>query len=95
MPSQKTDHTHVDITSADSLNLQSKFNRAKYSIEIIHHIVIPKADYLISLRFQISSALNIVFCLLKMLAAIEFNHQFLFDRDKVNDVVADGVTCPR
>jgi hypothetical protein len=40
---------------------QCHLNLVDNAINIIHHIIIPKADHLITLRFQIPGSLNIVF----------------------------------
>lgn len=45
-----------------------RIHNGKYNaFDIIHYIVIPKANYLVALRFKIPGSLHIVFFLLQML----------------------------
>ena len=61
------------------------------TIQIAHHVVIPKTDDFIAKRVQVFGSLFIIFFLFQVLGAIQFNDEFLFDANKVGDVVADGM----
>ena len=54
-----------------------RINNGKYNaFNIIHYIVIPKANHLVTLRFKILGSFRIVFFLLQMLTAIQFDDEF-------------------
>ncbi len=56
-----------------------RMNNGEYNpINVIQHVVIPKADHFIALRFQIFRSFPIMLFLLQMLASIEFNNKFGF-----------------
>lgn len=70
---------------------QRELNGFDNAVDVVHDLVIPKADDLIAQGFKVFCALCVVFDLLQMLTAIQFDDEFLFDADKIGDVVADGV----
>ena len=69
------------------------FHHVKYgeynAIHIIHHIIVPEADNFIAQRFQIFCSLLIVFLLFQVLRAIQFEDEFLFDANKVRNVITN------
>lgn len=77
------------------LNNSIFFQRIKYgkhnAFNIIHHIIIPKADYFVALRFQVSCSLRIIFCLPQVLTTVQFDDEFGFGATEVRDVVANGM----
>lgn len=66
-------------------------NCEHHAFDILHYSVVPKADHLITLRLQVCCSFFIVFCLFQMLAAVQFNNEFLFDTDKIGNIVANGM----
>ena len=67
-------------------------NNGEYNaINIIHHTIIPKADDFVAERVQVFCSFFIVFFLLQVLTAIQFDDEFLFDADKIGNVLANGV----
>ena len=67
-------------------------NNCEYNaINIVCHIVIPKADYFVTEQVQVFGSLFVVLFLLQVLTAIQFDDEFLFDANKVGDEVANGV----
>lgn len=55
------------------------------AFNIVHYIVIPKADHFIALQFQIFRSFFIILFLLYMLAAIQLDHKFFAGRAKVGN----------
>lgn len=70
---------------------QSQLNRADDPIDIIHHSIIPKANYSVALGFEIFGSFAIVFFLLQALTAIQFNNEFLLDTAEIGNIFSDGV----
>jgi len=67
-------------------------NNGKYNaINVIHHVIIPKANHPIALQFQVFSSFLIIFFLLQMMAPIKFNDKPGFWRTKIGDVVANSM----
>ena len=52
------------------LFFQRKLNHANHPVNILHHIIIPKANYLITQRLKILCSFRVIFGLVKMLAAV-------------------------
>jgi hypothetical protein len=57
----------------------------------LQNIAIPEPQNPVVLDFEAASALGIVFCLLGMLAAIDFNSKAFFHADKIYDESSDGM----
>ena len=55
------------------LIIQGKFNRLNDPVDIILHLIIPKADYFVPQCLKILASLSIIFELLQMLASIKFD----------------------
>jgi hypothetical protein len=66
-------------------------NRLNHAFNIIHHLIVPKANDFVALRFQIFCSLVVVFLLFQMLTPIQFDNQFCFGGAKIGDVLSDGV----
>jgi hypothetical protein len=62
-----------------------------YTFDVIHHLIVPKADHPIALRLQISCSFCAILVLLQMLTAIEFDNEFGFGRAEVRDILAHRV----
>ncbi len=62
-----------------------------YPFDIVHHLVIPKADHLITLLFQIICSFFVILILLDMLTPIQFNNQFCFGCAKIRDILSNSV----
>ena len=71
---------------------QPKFsgNYTYHTVDVLKHIVIPESNYLKALRLQPSSSGFIVFGLLRVLPAVEFDNKFGFESDEIHDVSSDG-----
>ena len=70
---------------------QRKLDDFDNAVDIIHDLVVPKADNFVSQCFKIFCAFCVVFDLFQVLTAIQFEDEFLFDADKVRDEVSNGV----
>ena len=67
-------------------------NDGKYdAVNVIYHIIIPKADHFIPKRFQMFRSLTVILLLFKMLTAIQFNNHFFFWTAKIRDVIPNGM----
>lgn len=55
---------------------QGAFNCTQDSFHIVHDRIVPKADQVIALRFKKFGPAPVIFLLVKVLAAIQFNDQF-------------------
>jgi hypothetical protein len=62
-----------------------------HAIDIVHHIAIPEAENAVAVPFKIGSALSIIFFLIDVLAAIQFDDEFLTRSTEIGDVRANGV----
>ena len=58
----------------------------QYTINIIHHFIIPKSYYRKSLRFQPIIPSNIVFFIFYVLTTVEFYNQLIFKTHKINNI---------
>ena len=71
------------------------FQRMKYgeynAINFIRHIIVPKADDFVAEQVQVFCSFFIVFLLLQMLTSIQFDNEFLFDADKIGNVITNCV----
>ena len=66
------------------------------AINIIRHIIAPKADDFVAERVQVLCFFFIILMLFQMLASIQFDDEFLFDADEIGDVTANcmfGDSC--
>jgi hypothetical protein len=70
---------------------QRKLNHAYHPVDVFHHIVIPEPNHLITQRLKVLCSFSIVFNLVKVLAAIQFNYELLFDTAEIGDIVSNGV----
>ena len=57
---------------------QRKDNGANHAFNIIHHLIIPKADNFIALLFQIFCSFCVILFLFQVLTSIQFYDQFCF-----------------
>ncbi len=76
------------------IRIQRIKNHTHYPVNIFHQIIIPKPQYYISFRFKEYSALIVIFFLLQMPAAINFNNKLLIRRTEVNNVTANRMLPP-
>ena len=61
------------------------------AIDIIRHFIVPKADDFVTERVQGFGSFFVIFLLFQMLTSIQFNDEFLFDADEVENVFTNGV----
>ena len=61
------------------------------AINIIRHIIVPKADDFVAERVQVFCSFFVVFFLFQMLTSIQFDDEFLFDAGKIGNVFANGM----
>jgi len=73
------------------LTFQRKLNRPDNAVDVVHDLVVPKADYFIAKCFKIFCAFCVVFDLFQVLTAIQFEDEILFDAHEIWDEVTDGV----
>jgi len=65
-------------------------NNLFYSLNIIHHIMVPKSYHLESLRPKPLGPDIIIILINRMLAAIQFNNKLLFEAYKIDNIFSDG-----
>ena len=58
---------------------------------LLQHVVIPEAQDAVALVLQKQVALLVVGLLIGVLSAVQFYDESGFDRDKVHDVVSNGI----
>ena len=75
--------------------IQLTKNFLEYSIGSFQRIIIPKPDHPKSFRFKTSGSLAIASSLFRMLPAIQFHYQFLFEADEINDVRWNRMLPPK
>jgi len=61
-------------------------NPSHHIFDIIHHVAIPKSHNPISSGCQIGCTFSIIFFLVKMLAAIQFDNKFLTWSAEIGDI---------
>lgn len=61
------------------------------AVNLLHHVIVPKADDFVAKRVQVFGPLFVVFFLFQMLRAVQFDDEFLFDTNKIRDEVSDGM----
>ena len=74
-----------------SSRFHRKYNCTNHAIHIVHHLVIPEANYLIALRFQIFRSFLVILFLFQMLTTIQFYDQFCFGRAKIGNVIPNSM----
>jgi len=77
------------------LSAKSLKNRRKYALDVTHHINVIESQDSIAFRFQKCGALPIIFSLVKMRSAIQFNHEFLSRSAEICDVYSDGMLASK
>ena len=60
-----------------------------HAIDVIHYIVIPETENAIAVFFEICGAFCIIFFLIEVLAAIQFDDEFLARGTKIGDIRTD------
>ena len=75
--------------------IQLTKNLLEYSIGSFQRVIIPKPYYPKSFRFQASGSLGIASGVFRMLPAIQFHYQLLFETDEINDVRRKRMLPPR
>jgi hypothetical protein len=61
-------------------------NRVEYALNVLQNVVIPETDDVIPALFQRSRTLRIRPASFAVLASIDFDDQFSFERHKVDDI---------
>ena len=69
---------------------QGMDDRKYNAVNIIYHIIIPKADYFVAQCFQIFRSFVIIFLLFQVLTSIQFDDEFLLDTDKIGNVITNA-----
>jgi len=69
-------------------------NICHYNFRRFQYVVVPVTQNTIAAFFQPGTSLFIVFHLVSMLTTIEFDDQFLFKADEVNNVNSDRMLSP-
>jgi len=69
-------------------------NPLQHRFDILHHLVVPEAQYAIALLCQKSSPSSVRFRLRGMLTAIQFHDQATFRAAEVGDEKTDGMLAP-
>ena len=73
---QNGHHLHTSISLLFSYRIvDGKYN----GLDIVHHIVIPKANDFITLGIQKCGSFSVTILLLKMLTPIQFDNKFILD----------------
>jgi hypothetical protein len=63
----------------ESILLLQLVHNGKYnSLDVIHHVVIPKVDHFVALRLKVFRSFFIILFLFQMLTAIQFDDEFCF-----------------
>ena len=75
--------------------MQLSKNFLQYSIGLFQRCIIPKSDDSKAFRLKKSCSLGIARSLIRMLPAIQFHYQFLFNTDEINDVWPNRVLSPK
>src|SRR5215831_11807698 len=65
------------------------FNPLPHAVHVLHDLVVPKADYLKSLRLQPHGSSLTISCGRRVLSAIEFDHQLQLEADEIDNISAD------
>ena len=68
-----------------------RLDRMHHCIDIFEHVMVPEPEDAVSRRLQSFCSLQIIFCLIQVLAAIDFDDQFSAGSTEVYNVMADGV----
>jgi hypothetical protein len=66
-------------------------DRIHNCIDILEHVMVPESENAVSLCLQVFCSLQIIFRLVQMLTAIDFDDQFSAGSTEVYNVMADGV----
>ncbi len=74
-----------------SFVLQRKVYGFDNTVDVVHDLVVPKANYLITQRFEVFCSFIIIIFLLQMLTSIQFDDEFTLDADKIRDEGSNGV----
>lgn len=61
--------------------LQGVLYRQNNTLDIVQHVVVPKADHPIAAGFEVCGSLMVVAFLLQMLAPAQFEDEFLLDAE--------------
>ena len=70
---------------------QGTQNGCDYTVDVVHHIVVPEPQHAVALGSQEGGARGVIFFLVPMLAAIELNDQSLFRGTEVGNIWPDCV----
>lgn len=66
-------------------------NGAYHAIHIFDHVIVPKADDFVTLRFEILGSFFVILFLFQMLTAVHFDDEFFPRGAEIGDVGTDGV----
>jgi len=72
-----------------SIFAQRKLNGPDDPVNVVHDLVVPKADDFVPQLLQMPGTLHVVTFLLQMLAPVEFDYQFLLDGAKIDDACTE------
>ena len=66
-------------------------NRLPNPFHVLQYFVVPESYHLESLDFEPLRSRGISLLLFGMLPAVQFDDEFLFETDKVDNVISDGL----
>ena len=61
------------------------------SVDVVHHLMIPKADDSVAQGSKIFSSFGIIRFLFQVLAAVQLDDEFLLDAAEIGDIFANGM----
>jgi hypothetical protein len=61
----------------------------------MHDVIVPEADYAIAATCDLQGASGVFFLLLRMLAAVEFNHKLASGTGEIDDVRSNRMLPPK
>lgn len=78
-----------------NLFFQGLNNNKYHTFDVLHHLMIPKPENAIAACLQIPGPFGIVLFLLQMLAAVQFEDEFLARRAEINHILSNCMLIPK
>jgi hypothetical protein len=66
-------------------------DRSHYSIDIIHHVIIPEAQDAVTQNLEVRCAVGVIVLLFEVLTPVQLNDEHLARAAEVGNVLSDGV----
>lgn len=70
---------------------QHYLNCSNDTVDIVHHLMIPKTDDPVTQRSKIFSSFGIIRFLLQVLTAVQLDDEFPLDAAEIGDIFANGM----